>query len=197
MPAGRPLQFDPDHALDAAMQTFWSRGFEGTALPDLLAATGLSRSSLYQAFGSKQQLFERCLLRYQEQLVAAMSAKLAAAPSGFDFLRGVLDDIAGETAARARRRGCLVMNTAREFSCRDRRISKLVHESTVRMAGLFEDAIRRAQREGDIPVARDARIVAAFFLTNVSGLRNLIQARMDRALVDEIAEHTLRSLRAE
>jgi TetR/AcrR family transcriptional repressor of nem operon len=196
MPAGRPLQFDPEHALDAAMQTFWSRGYEGTALPNLLAATGLSRSSLYQAFGSKQQLFERCLMRYRGQLVAAMSAKLAAAPSAFDFLRGVLDDIVGETAAQARLRGCLVLNTAREFSCRDRRIAKLVHESTVRMAGLFEEAIRRAQGEGDIPVARDARVLAAFFLTNVSGLRNLIQARMDRALVDKIAEHTLRSLRA-
>ncbi|MEX2481401.1 MAG: TetR family transcriptional regulator [Gammaproteobacteria bacterium] len=196
MPAGRPLQFDPDVALEAAMQTFWSRGYEATALPDLLAATGLSRSSLYQTFGSKQALFERCLRRYREDLVGRMRADLAAAPAAFAFLRGVVEGIVDETASDTRRRGCLMMNTAREFNCRNRAVSKLVAESTTRMAGFFAEVVTQAQAAGDIPAARDPQAVALLFLCNVSGLRNLVQARMPRAQVRTTAKQILETLRA-
>lgn len=178
------------------MQTFWSRGYEATALPDLLAATGLSRSSLYQTFGSKQALFERCLRRYREDLVDRMHANLAAAPSAFAFLRGVIEGIADETASDSRRRGCLMMNTAREFNCRNRAVSKLVAESTTRMAGFFADAVARAQAEGDIAPARDPQAVALLFLCNVSGLRNLVQARMPRDQIRTTAKQILEALRA-
>jgi len=196
MPAGRPLQFDPDVAIEAAMQTFWSRGFEATALPDLLAATGLSRSSLYQTFGSKQALFERCLRRYRDHLADTMQARLAAAPSAFAFLRSVLESIADETASDARRRGCLIMNTAREFNCRNREVSRLVAESATRMTALFAGAITQAQREGEIPVARDAQTLALFFLCNVSGLRNLVQARLPRTHIRATTAQILQALRA-
>ena len=196
MPAGRPLQFDPDTALDAAMRTFWSRGYEATALPDLLAATGLSRSSLYQCFGSKRHLFELCLERYREQLAGSMLEALEASPSALAFLRGVLDGIVGETDAEARRRGCLIMNTAREFDCRGRIVAKLVRDTTKQMAGIFETAIRRGQQEGDIASGRDPQVLAGFFLSNVSGIRNMIQASMSRALVSGVAEQTLRALQA-
>ncbi len=63
MSIGRPLQFDPEQVLDAAMQVFWASGYDATSLQDLLQAMRLSKSSFYQTFGSKQQLFERCLRR--------------------------------------------------------------------------------------------------------------------------------------
>ena len=67
---GRPLEFDPNAALEAAMHQFWSKGYEHTSLQDLVTAMNLSKSSLYQAFGSKQQLLQ-------------------------DFLHSVLKDVGG------------------------------------------------------------------------------------------------------
>jgi AcrR family transcriptional regulator len=58
MNRGRPRIFDPDLVLENAMQLFWSKGYEATSLQDLLATTGLSKSSLYESFGNKQRLFE-------------------------------------------------------------------------------------------------------------------------------------------
>jgi AcrR family transcriptional regulator len=63
---GRPIAFDKDAALEAAMLLFWERGYEGTSLDDLTAAMGLSRSSIYGAFGDKKELFSQAAQRYIE-----------------------------------------------------------------------------------------------------------------------------------
>ena len=74
MNTGRPLEYDPAEALDAAMQAFWRRGYQGTSMRELLDATGLSKSSFYQAFGSKEGAFEQALVQYCDA-TAARSAR--------------------------------------------------------------------------------------------------------------------------
>src|SRR5690349_13817425 len=61
---GRPRSFDADRALDQALKVFWSKGYEGASLPDLTKAMGISRPSLYAAFGNKEELFKKALERY-------------------------------------------------------------------------------------------------------------------------------------
>src|ERR1700704_2217328 len=61
---GRPRSFDLDKALDAAMQVFWQKGYEGASLSDLTHAMGVNRPSLYAAFGDKETLFRKALDRY-------------------------------------------------------------------------------------------------------------------------------------
>jgi TetR/AcrR family transcriptional repressor of nem operon len=68
MNLGRPLEFNPATVLDAAIEVFWRKGYVATSMLDLLEAMDLSKSSLYQTFGSKQKLFERCLARYTDWL---------------------------------------------------------------------------------------------------------------------------------
>ncbi|GGH16886.1 TetR/AcrR family transcriptional regulator [Silvibacterium dinghuense] len=63
---GRPIGFDKDAALEAAMLLFWERGFEGASMADLTQAMGLSASSIYAAFGDKQALFSHAVKRYLE-----------------------------------------------------------------------------------------------------------------------------------
>src|SRR5216110_2711717 len=65
-PAGRPRSFDLDKALDRALQVFWHKGYEGASLSDLTQAMGISRPSLYAAFGDKESLFRKVIDRYFE-----------------------------------------------------------------------------------------------------------------------------------
>src|ERR1700722_10812036 len=76
-PRGRPRGFDTEAAVERAMGVFWSRGYHGTALPDLLRATKLSRGSLYAAFGDKHSLFLRALDRYIADALARIDVELA------------------------------------------------------------------------------------------------------------------------
>src|SRR5450755_342863 len=63
---GRPREFDIEEALDRALRVFWRKGYEGASLPDLTAAMGINRPSLYAAFGNKEELFRKALDRYTE-----------------------------------------------------------------------------------------------------------------------------------
>src|ERR1700730_17340156 len=65
-PTGRPRSFDLDKALDAAMQVFWRKGYEGASLSDLTQAMGINRPSLYAAFGDKETLFRKAPERYPD-----------------------------------------------------------------------------------------------------------------------------------
>jgi len=195
MPAGRPLQFDPERALDAAMRTFWARGYEGTAMPDLLHATQLSRSSLYQAYGNKRALFVQCLARYRQQVARDLLAVLEAAPDAWTFLESVLLGFIDERSTAIRQRGCFVMNTARELECHDARTRRLVRDATATMTELFERAVRQAQAEGSIPTDADPRACATFYLASVSGIRSLLQAGVDRGLLRTAAQRALDVLR--
>lgn len=191
---GRPIQFDPDQALKSAMSLFWRKGYEATSLQDLLQATGLSKSSLYQTFGSKHALFERSVDRYRRDLVSEMREMLTQARSGRTFIDQALLGVAGETRGRNARRGCLVMNTASEFAQRDPDIAKLVKQGTRAFAEVFEAAIVQAQKEGDIPPETDAKLVAKYLVSSLSGLKTMVKAGASPGEVEAIAKVALRAL---
>ncbi len=64
----RPREFNEEKALDRAMRVFWTQGYEGTSLHDLLGAMGISKSSFYETFGSKRDLFMRSLEHFDQIL---------------------------------------------------------------------------------------------------------------------------------
>ena len=65
MPIGRPREFDTERALELATLLFWRKGYEGTSLSDLTETLGITRPSLYAAFGNKEALFRLVLERYE------------------------------------------------------------------------------------------------------------------------------------
>ncbi|MEL6505181.1 MAG: TetR/AcrR family transcriptional regulator [Pseudomonadota bacterium] len=68
--AGRPRRFDETVALEAAMEVFWAKGFEGASLDDLTGAMGINRPSLYAAFGDKNALFSKAIDHYGETIAS-------------------------------------------------------------------------------------------------------------------------------
>lgn len=191
---GRPLEFNPDTALAAAMDLFWRQGYENTSMQELLTAMDLSKSSLYQAFGSKQALFERCLERYGDAMIGPLRVMLNQSPSGLAFIRGFLESVLDEARGVCEARGCPVLNTANEFARRDPRIAEAVAQGLGRFHALLLEAVQRAQRDGDIPADLDADALANYLVSNMSGLRTLSKAGADEASLRSIIDLVMKTL---
>lgn len=191
---GRPVEFDQDRVLEAAMQLFWRKGYEATSLDDLLRAMKLSKSSLYQSFGSKHALFEQCIGRYRSKLLADMQDSLSQARSGREFIERIFFSVANETKDETTRRGCLVMNTASEFAQRDPAIARLVSVSTRAFSNIFRYAVAQGQREGVIPAGKDPKRLADYLVSSMTGLRTMVKAGASARSVKETARIILVAL---
>lgn len=191
MSAGRPLQFNPEIALNSAMLLFWRKGYESTSLQDLLTGMGLSKSSFYQAFKSKHCLFQQSIRHYRKMLTNDLQGQLEQADSSRDFLENLFRNVASETSGRDARRGCLLMNTASEFAQTDSEIAGLVGDSIENITNIFEQAIRQAQDEDKINKDKDARSLATYLLSSMSGLKNMVKAGADRETIKRIVDNVL------
>jgi AcrR family transcriptional regulator len=194
----RPKTFDEDRALDAAMHTFWEKGYEATSTQDLCEATGLGRSSIYNTFKSKHDLFERVLARYIDTMTTAQLAVLEDARlSGADRIRALLAMVVdGEAERRAGGggRGCLTVNTTVELGARDARAAGMLERDTARRLAALRAVIEAGRRDGSITSPRDAGALARFVNAAIGGMRISSQGGADRATLESIAEVTLDAL---
>jgi len=179
MTRGRPIAFSPDEAAIAAMQVFWARGYESASTRELLEAMCLSRSSLYQAFGNKEQLFLEALRRYRESLLGRLERRLEAAPSAMAFITALFQGTAQEADSDRAALGCLIFNSASELGQHDGLPSQHVRQSIAAITALFEQAVTRAQAEGDIAPDRDAGALASYLTMGMAGLRTLLKSGAD------------------
>ena len=175
---GRPSQFDPQQAMQAAMNVFWSHGFTGTSISDLLEATNLSRSSLYQTFTSKESLFRDCLNQYCDLSVRQLRTELDRCPSGRTFIEQTFMNVARQADDPDIRRGCLAMNTAMELGHEETDISHDVHAGLQKFTSVFTDAVKRAQAEGDIAAENSATELGCYLVSSMCGLRMFIKSGM-------------------
>lgn len=190
----RPREFDADATLERAMQAFWAKGYRATSLEDLCAATGLSRSSLYAAFGGKRALLHRSLDRYEEQAVSRIAAALARPMPVPQALAAFVDDLIERIAAGPGRRGCFIGNCASELARLDRVTATRVRRSLERVEGVFRGALARAQARGEVAATADIESLARFLVAGIQGLRLVGKANPDRATLRNIAAVMLRCL---
>lgn len=195
MPVGRPREFDQQEALEAAMRVFWTRGYESTSLEDLLQAMGIARSSFYQAFRSKPELFQKCLECYRDQSAGQLIQSLARSTTAWDFIRSTLEGVADGTGKDLGRAGCLLMNTATEFGQRDPAVSDTVGDAMRRMQEVFATALDRAKAEGSVSKETDTASQALFLATNLGGLKAMARAGAPPAAIRSVVEIALRALR--
>src|SRR4051812_40586855 len=109
---GRPRGFDPETVLDLATEVFWRHGFQGASLAELTAATGLSKPSLYAAFGDKEALYLRCLERYAQSKSTVQTDLLEQQPDARRAVELFMQAMAKAFTDSALPGGCFVVNGA-------------------------------------------------------------------------------------
>ena len=193
----RPRTFDRDDALDRALATFETRGYEAASLQDLVDATGLSRSSLYNAFGSKHGLYLEALDRYRARGGAELDALLAGAPTALDGIEAYLNGVAAAASEGTEPPavGCFLTNAAVEVAARDADTAQRARIALDGMIDAFRRQIERAQLEGGVPAAADAEARALSIVTTIYGLRAMSKSGLPRRAAARVVAAELDRLR--
>jgi AcrR family transcriptional regulator len=192
-PIGRPREFDAEVALDKALMAFWRRGFEGTSLSDLTKAMGISRPSLYAAFGNKERLFRLALDRYAELGPGAIQRAALAEPTARRVVEMLLRSAAAGLTDPGHPAGCMAVQGA--LSCGEAS-DAIRQELCERRSGAemeLRQRFERARSEGDIAPDRDPAALARYVSTLLQGMSVQAASGATRQDLLDVAEMALRS----
>ncbi|MCX7303099.1 MAG: TetR/AcrR family transcriptional regulator [Hyphomicrobiales bacterium] len=169
MPIGRPREFDTETALVAAMRLFWRKGYDGTTLSDLTEALGITRPSLYAAFGNKEALFVKALDRYDRE-TARFTEPALKAPTARALAEHLIYGACAFHCEADNPPGCLMVHGALIGGDANASVRK---ETNLRRAFLTEriaERLARARAEGDLPEDADTDALAGYLVTILRGI---------------------------
>jgi len=166
----RPREFDREDALKAAMETFWTHGFEGAGMESLTAAMGIGRQSVYGAFGGKKALYLEALRAYNAGNVGALVSALRKAKSPMDGLKIVLLTPI-ELTEPERAKGCFGINAICEFGQSDDDVTAALSVSGRILHIALVDLVREAQAKGEIGPGIDPAVAAGLIQILLSGVK--------------------------
>ncbi|WP_346040257.1 TetR/AcrR family transcriptional regulator [Actinomadura chokoriensis] len=190
---GRPRKFEEGRAVEAAMRAFWADGYEATSTQELCEATGLGRSSIYNTFASKRDLFVKALTHYMDDRNARLVQLMEdGGRSVRERLRTVLEWAVapGEDDPA----GCLVVNSTIEFGPHDADIAERLERHRRQRFAALKAAIEDGMRAGEIDARKDAEALAHFVIATVSGIQVAARGGADRATLQSIADTAMLSV---
>lgn len=166
----RPRTFDEGDVVAAARDEFWNRGYAGTSVDDLTAATGLGKGSLYGAFGDKHTLYLRALDTYILSSLKDVRAGLRnPAVGAYERLARHIRGQVKVLAADKDRRGCMMAKGAAELGATDDAVEEKVERAYAIWCDELVACIQEAQRDGTIGVKQNSRALAGVLLAFMRG----------------------------
>ncbi|MBQ24844.1 TetR/AcrR family transcriptional regulator [Alcanivorax sp.] len=166
----RKKSFNKDDVLERAMNLFWKQGFHATSMQDIVQNVGLSRSSLYESFGSKQGLFDQALGNYCRTNREGVKALLSNEKSVKTGIRNLLESSIHCTISDADKKGCFVVNSTTELVPGDDEMLKALSKNRASFEKVFFEFLQKGQATGEIPPNKDIKTLSGLIYTVFSGL---------------------------
>ena len=187
---GRPREFCLDEALAAALRVFWSKGYEGASMTELTEAMGITKPSLYAAFGNKEALFRKTLDLYEREKMAYVGQALAK-PTAREVAEHMLRGSVENQTSNCEPRGCLGVISSVACGAEAESIRADVHErSKVAKAALIE-RMERAKLEGDLPDHVDVEALTGFLYALMQGMAVQAGAGATRADLERLVDTSM------
>ncbi|WP_371420969.1 TetR/AcrR family transcriptional regulator [Tardiphaga sp.] len=191
MALGRPREFDTDTALDLALHVFWRKGYEGASMTDLTEAMGITKPSLYAAFGNKEDLFRKALDRYVDGPGGYFRTGLEK-PTAREAVQHILYESV-EAVTDPKNPGCLAVQGA--LCCGD--AAETIKQELTARRSKSEDDLRirftRAIAEGDLPADADAGDLARYVSAILQGMAVQAAGGAPREQLRKLADMAMRS----
>jgi len=189
-PIGRPRGFDADEALERALLVFWERGYEGAGLAELTEAMGITRTSMYAAFGNKEQLFRKALDLYTEG-PASYGLRALAEPTAEAVVRAFLHGTVEATTRPGCPAGCLGVQGSLAAGDAGEPARVALAEWRRAAGKHLEKRLRRAVAEGDLAPGTDAGRLARYVMTVSFGIAVQAAGGVGRDDLQEVVDLAL------
>ncbi len=190
----RTKQFDERQALVSAMLVFWEKGYEGTSIQDLEHATGLNRTSIYNAFGNKRAIFDRVMICYKESVMASLFAELDGAPNIKEGIRRMLNGALDIHFDKDNPGGCLVVLSILESGQHDEASQASMQQTLQDMKGALQARLNKAKKSGELSSDLDAGSTATTIAATMAGMMVLGKANFSKAALKKTINQVLRLL---
>jgi len=186
--------FDREEVLEKAKNIFWLKGYNGTSIQDLVDATGLNRSSIYNSFGNKMELYLQTLMKYQGDISdlfdrANKQERNAIETIGLIFLY-VLEYILEDTEEK----GCMLINCRTEMGNQDNQLHELLEADQERLLGIFQNLVSQGQAEGSILTGEKSELLAYYLVNAFQGFRISGMNTKDTVILKSIIQNILKTI---
>jgi AcrR family transcriptional regulator len=190
---GRPRGFDEDAALEAAMQVFWEKSYEGATMADLTKAMGINRSSMYAAFGDKESLFRRIMERYRGGRMTYMRQALAQS-SLREVVAGLIHGTAEFLSTPGNPRGCLSIQGALACGTDAEPVKQAIINWRKSGEAALKKRLQQAQSEGELPPEIQPADFARYLSSVIAGLGVQAANGATRTELRRLADISLRCI---
>ena len=193
----RPREFDIDEALDAAIRTFWTYGYEATSVNDLLESMGLQKGSMYKAFGDKRSLFIASLRRYLRKLSLGIRHEFSALDSPTAKIETWLS--LARTFGRDRRtnlqKGCMAVNVLIEMGPHDTEVQAELEEYFRGVERYMAEVIREGQASGEFRQDVSSERLTRYLIEYVMGILTVSRGPLQFVSDEDHVDLAMRGLK--
>jgi len=187
------ILFDRELVIENVTKLFWEKGYNATSMQDLVDATGLNRSSIYNTFGDKFHLFMEALTYYRANQSEQVQRLMSNGESPKEVLRMLFINIKESVEDSNNNFGCFMTKCTSELST-DPKVKPVLVENKDGMLGLFEKLIGEAQKKGEISTNNNPEILALYLFSNLQGLKVTSLLLEESSDIEEVTNHIFNSL---
>jgi len=191
----RTKVFDEETVLNKAVNLFWEKGYNGTSAQDLVDELGISRSSLYDTYGDKYQLFKKSLLQYRKKFAGLMIEMM---DESNDFEQTIIDlfeYVVSESLNEKFSNGCFIVNSTVELAPHNAEIAEIINANKHDVEDALFRLIKKGQDVGQFSNNHSARSLARFVFNAIAGLRVASKSGVDKDVFADVVQVTLSTLK--
>lgn len=191
----RDKEFIPEEKIAKALDVFWEKGYNATSMQDLVEAMQINRSSLYNSFGDKHNLFLECLRTYGYLAAQDYESVLSHKDlSPLETLEKIIDVYVAGTIYDGK--CCMGMKSSFELAGDDDEVRRIIKQTNDRTIGIFTDLLKRAKEQGELSEDKDPAVLAHIIFNGFCGWKQSYIQYKDVTLIKRMAAYTKKHLRS-
>ena len=190
----RTKQFNEQEVLEKAMKLFWRKGFNGTSMQDLVDELGISRASLYDTFGSKQELYFTALNEYRKQSGQQQEEILCSQTSIKQQILCLLEQAIAMSLQDLERKGCFMVNCTVELANQDEKVAAIANQNLEGFEKRMALLIEQGQQQGEINTKHSPKALARYLFTIWNGLQVVSKIKPDADVLNDVKKVAIAAL---